>query len=478
MGDDLGKLRQRLRGARTWIKDRLGFTPIQRKVVYHRVTKTPWYYGDGAALLLLLIVLVTTGIFLALGYSPTTEQASQSVDHFSKQVLLGSFVRGLHYWSAGLMIVVLAHHLLRHVLFGGYLPPREGLWLIGVILLGLSVTNSFLGYTLPWDERGRAALRVALSIFHYVPLIGDELVVFVQGGVTPSDATLSRLLAVHTLFVPLGLLALTGYHLYLVVLHGETTVAERRHPVETAEEQRELRDRLKASPVHGTDFHPETASKSLAFGAVVFVLAAALAVTVGPPELDRGLPQEAWWFHWYSGLTALLPPWAAPAFHVAFPVLLFAVLVALPFVDHGANRGARRRPLAIISVVVIVVGLLALTGYRLKSPFTAWPRGELAPIPAGFELTAAARRGRELFTEKGCHACHAVGGHGPGFAPDLAALEVRLSEDELRRFLLAPPDGAAMPSYRGRATDEEIEALVAFVLVTQTFPRRFPENGP
>ncbi|WP_218110323.1 menaquinol-cytochrome c reductase cytochrome b/c subunit [Oligoflexus tunisiensis] len=460
--------------------DRLALGPVWRRFFARRVPKARWYYGDGASLLFLFGILIITGFALALMYSASPETAYASVLHITQHQAMGWFVRGMHYWSAGMMVVIVLYHLFRHILIGGYLPPREGTWVIGVLMFFLIIINAYIGYTLRWDERSIYAIRVALNMFHRVPWIGDELVYFVQGGWTQGSATLSRLFAVHVIIVPVLLLGLVGYHLYLVVFHGVTTIPERIEPVETAEEQKELYEELKHSHKEGTTFFPYTMVESQLFAFVIFCVVLALTLTLGPRELmpeanftETSFPAEEWWFHWYSALVAYLPPALTSWFYVGFPILLFFFLILIPFVDHGANRGLRRRPLAVGTIVAIIIALLGLTGLRMRSPWTAWPTEELAPLPPQAELSPSAERGHQLFTQYSCISCHAIGGKGGKVGPELTDLKVRLSADELRQFIRQPPQGVAMPAYGQRLADDEIDALVDFVLVAQTFPRKY-----
>jgi ubiquinol-cytochrome c reductase cytochrome b subunit len=165
-----------------WVVDRFGLRPIWDHVLDRQVPKDPWYHGDGMALLVLLTVLVVTGIVLALGYCPAIDEAHASVQHITHQQTLGWYVRGLHYWSGGLMVVLLFLHFCRQVLNGGYKSPREATWLVGVLLLFLVLSTSLLGYILRWDERGLYGLRVLLAALHSAPLVGESLVVLAQGG--------------------------------------------------------------------------------------------------------------------------------------------------------------------------------------------------------------------------------------------------------------------------------------------------------
>jgi mono/diheme cytochrome c family protein len=203
-----------------------------------------------------------------------------------------------------------------------------------------------------------------------------------------------------------------------------------------------------------------------------------LAVLAGPGKLyppanlvDRSFPVEEWWWWWYSGLAALLPPKIAPAFHVLFPVALLLLLVALPFLDRGPARGIRNRPIATSVVVVCILGILVLSDLRRRSPWTGWPQAEPPRVPEGMQITERVERGRILFAEFGCYSCHPIAGRGPEVGTDFAQNKGLWSRAEIRNFILNPPREVAMPSYAGRLTRQELEALVEFCHAAQTFPR-------
>lgn len=464
--------------ARAWLADRFGWGPIHEKTLARRVPKTPWYFGDGATLTLLFAVQAVTGVALSFTYSPTPDTAYESVRFITEQQTFGALLRGLHYWAAGVMVVMLFVHLFRQILLGGYKAPREGTWLFGVGLFFLVLTVSFLGYLLRWDERALAAIQVMLTMFHNVPWIGERLVLLAQGGPEPGALTLTRIYSLHAIVLPSLITFLIAAHLYLVVFHGVTTRRERREPVRSAREQRRLYEEQARSPVEGEVFHPETTARSGMMAIVVLAVVFALAMIAGPaallPEASRTditFPAEEWWFWWYSGLIALLPPSVAPLFVVFFPVVVFLFMVALPFVDRGPNRGIRNRPVALLAVAALVIGLVALSALRQRSPWTGWPLAEPPPVPAGVLLGPKAEQGRLLAGQYGCTSCHAFAGHGRQVAVDLARTETPLSREHMRAYILRPPEGIAMPPYEGRMTPEELDQLLEFLLAVQTFPR-------
>jgi len=470
----MGTLRHRL--AR-WASDRFGWTLFRDTVLDRRVARTPWYFGDGATMMLLLGVLVVTGVAMMFTYTPHPDAAYLSVRSLSEQQTLGWFIRGLHYWAAGLLMVMTLWHILRQVLVGGYKFPREGTWLVGVGLFAAIVVMGFTGYLLRWDERAIYAVKVALHILERVPLIGEHLVVLVQGGSQPGARLLTRLFALHVAVIPLLLGFLVIWHLYLVILHGITSWGERRLPTHTAEQQKRRYEAEADDPEGGETFYPDTMVQSGLMAGIVLVIALLLALFVGAPRLmpeanltATSLPAEEWWWWWFSALVALLPQGIAHGFVVVFPLCVLLGMVLLPLLDRGPDRGYRKRPLAVGFVVFTVVMIVALSGLRLRSTWTGWPGGEPPALPPGVSLSAEAERGRQLFTVHGCTSCHSVAGAGGRqVAVDLANMPEPRSLRYLRDYIRQPPPGIAMPAYEGWADSEEIDRLADYVLAAQTF---------
>jgi ubiquinol-cytochrome c reductase cytochrome b subunit len=470
-------LRQKIKSLRKHAPDRIGYTPFKETVLERRVPKTPWYQGDGATLTTLLMIQVVTGVTMTLYYTNAAEHAYDSVQYITNHLTLGWLVRGIHYWTAGIMVVMMVIHVLRHLVEGGYKAPREGTWLVGVFQFWLVLTMSFTGYVLRWDERAVYAARVSLNMFYKVPLIGEYLVLIVQGGPQLGSTTLTRFFSVHIWIVPLFLLGLVGLHLALVVYHGVTSKAEQKASVTTAKEQKKVYKAASESEEKGEWFHPQTMFLTGSMAFVIFTIIFVLALVVGPREMfpegnlvERSFPKEEWWFWWYSSAIALLPPSLSPTFLVGFPLLLFVGMLLLPLLDRGPNRGLRKRPFWTVFVIVCVVGLLYLSDLRTRSPWTGWPDSEPPATPPGFVLSEKSEMGRQRFAEYGCNSCHAVSAQGRQFAPDLARIQP-LSQQWLRDFVLAPPPDVAMPAYKNHITEEALDQVVDFVLVAQTFPR-------
>jgi menaquinol-cytochrome c reductase cytochrome b subunit len=192
-------------------------------MLYRKVPKgTNWFYTLGSGTLFAFVVQATTGVFLAMYYDPSPTQAYGSITHLTNDVFLGEFVRGMHKWGASVMIILIFLHMARTFVFGAYKYPRELNWVIGVVLLILTLVMGLTGYLLPFDQRSFWATTVANNITASGPFVGPFLADFLRAGAEFNGTTLSRFYAIHMLLVPGLIIALIGAHLYLVVKLGTT----------------------------------------------------------------------------------------------------------------------------------------------------------------------------------------------------------------------------------------------------------------
>ena len=209
--------------ALAWIDQRTGGAGFLTGMLYRKVPKgTNWFYTLGSATLFAFIVQAVTGVFLAMFYTPSTTQAYASISHINNEVFLGAFVHGMHKWGSSVMVILIFLHMGRTFFFGAYKYPRELNWVIGVVLLILTMTMSFTGYLLPFDQRSFWASVVGININGTGPVIGPYLSDFLRAGPELGATTLSRFYAIHMLLLPGAIIALIGAHLYLVVKLGTT----------------------------------------------------------------------------------------------------------------------------------------------------------------------------------------------------------------------------------------------------------------
>ena len=206
-----------------WVDERSGASGFLRGFLFRKVPKgTNWFYTLGSATLFAFLSQAVTGVFLAMYYDPSSTRAYDSIQHINNDVWLGSFVRGMHHWGASVMIVLAFLHMGRTFFFGAYKYPRELNWLVGVVLLILTLTMGLTGYLLPFDQRSFWATVVAVNITGSGPVVGPYLADFLRGGPEFGATTIARFYALPMLLIPVLIAALIGIHIYLVTKLGTT----------------------------------------------------------------------------------------------------------------------------------------------------------------------------------------------------------------------------------------------------------------
>jgi quinol---cytochrome c reductase cytochrome b subunit, bacillus type len=220
-----------------WVDERTGASGMLRGFLYRKVPKgTNWFYTLGSATMFAFLSQAVTGVFLAMYYDPSPARAYDSVPHITNEVFLGELVRGMHRWGATVMIVLVFLHMGRTFFFGAYKYPRELNWVIGVVLLILTLAMGLTGYLLPFDQRSFWATVVAVNITGTGPILGPYLADFLRAGPEFGATTLTRFYAIHMLLIPVLIAALIAVHLYLVTKLGTTAPpwlkAELKEPLE------------------------------------------------------------------------------------------------------------------------------------------------------------------------------------------------------------------------------------------------------
>ena len=206
-----------------WIEERSGWVGLIEKFLFRNVPgDTSWLQTLGSSLLIVFVLQATTGVLLAMNYDPSPAGAYNSIRYITDDATLGWLIRGMHKWGSSVMVILLFLHMARTFFFGAYKYPRELNWVIGVVLLILTMAMSFTGYLLPFDQRSYWATIVGVNINGTGPLIGPYLSDFLRGGGEFGATTLSRFYAIHMLLVPGAIIALIGAHLYLVAKLGTT----------------------------------------------------------------------------------------------------------------------------------------------------------------------------------------------------------------------------------------------------------------
>ena len=202
-----------------WIDDRFPLTALWEsqwgKYVAPKNFNFWYYFGSLAALV--LVLQIVTGIFLTMNYKPDAAKAFESVEYIMRDVSWGWLIRYMHSTGASMFFVVVYLHMFRGLMYGSYRKPRELTWIFGCLIYLALMGEAFFGYLLPWGQMSYWGAQVIVNLFSAVPIIGEDLGVWIRGDYTISDITLNRFFAFHVIAVPLVLLGLVVAH--LMALH-------------------------------------------------------------------------------------------------------------------------------------------------------------------------------------------------------------------------------------------------------------------
>ncbi len=187
------------------------------KPVAHHVK---WYHCLGGIAMFFFIVQVISGILLTVYYKPSEEEAFASVQYIINHVTLGWLIREVHAWGANLMIACIILHMAKVFITGSFKPPREFNWVVGCLLLAITLVFGFSGYLLPWDQVAFHATAVGTSTVKELPLIGETMLVVLRGGEEVSGATLSRFFSLHVMVLPWVMVGLLTLHFVMVRRQG------------------------------------------------------------------------------------------------------------------------------------------------------------------------------------------------------------------------------------------------------------------
>jgi menaquinol-cytochrome c reductase cytochrome b subunit len=209
-----------------WIDQRFPFTSSIDEALYQRVPNfaNAFYYCFGGMVFTLIVFQIVTGIFLSLYYVPDASgnpaASYTSVQYIMQNVYLGWLIRGVHFWAANLLVVMIVLHMARVFWTGSYRAPRELNWMVGVILLLVILAFSLTGYLLPWDTKAYWATSVTIQIAGSAPFLGDAIRTLLQGGPVMSGDTLQRFFTVHVFVLPALVTLLMYVHFRLIRYHG------------------------------------------------------------------------------------------------------------------------------------------------------------------------------------------------------------------------------------------------------------------
>ena len=454
-----------------WFELRLGLgKPIVEAATHHVPRETAsWFYVFGSAALTVFVLQIVTGILLALIYVPSAGEAWNSLQTLNHTVALGWFVRALHGWGSNFMVAIVLIHMVQVFLFGAYKFPRELTWIAGVFLLLMTLGMSFTGQVLRFDQDAYWGLGIGASISSRVPVVGPWVVQLLLGGPIIAGATLSRFFALHVFVIPGLLIALIGAHLLMVLKLG---INEWPMPGRVVRRATYLQEYHELTQKDGVPFVPGAIWKDIVFSSFILLSIGLCAAYFGPfgpggqpdPTIIQTAPRPDFFFLWLYALLSYLPPSAETPILLIGPAIGIVVLLALPFVAGEGEKSWRRRPIAVLTILVVAVALSTLTRLAIHAPWSpvmdAWSS---LPIPSGYleGRTALEVRGALVFQVKQCHNCHSLDEQGGKRGPALDRVALRLNEDQLIRQVIQ--GGGNMPAYGKNLSPAETTALVAFL---------------
>ena len=454
-----------------WFDRRLQLAAPIREAVEHPVPRNTasWWYVFGSAALAVFLLQLVTGILLALIYVPSAGEAWSSLQALNHDVTLGWFIRALHGWGSNFMVAIVLIHMMQVFLFGAHKFPRELTWIVGVFLLLMTLGMAFSGQVLRFDQDAYWGLGIGASIASRVPVAGPAIVKLMLGGPIIAGATLSRFFTMHVFVIPGMLIAFVCLHLLMVLRLG---INEWPTPGRIVRRATYVAEYHALTKKDGAPFVPYAIWKDLFFAAFVLLAVAACAIYFGPfgptgkpdPTIIQTVPKPDYFFLWLYALLSLLPPSLETPALLIGPVVIILGLLLLPFLSGEGEKSWRRRPIAVLTVLMIAITLGTLTHLAEYAPWSpqmnAWS-GE--PVPARIlnGTTALERQGALVFQAKQCRNCHALGEKGGQRGPDLDNVAVRLTQDQLIRQVIQ--GGGNMPAYGKNLSPAEATALVAFL---------------
>lgn len=461
----------RLEKIGSWFEQRLQIGGAIREATTHPVPRksASWWYVFGSAALTLFILQIFTGIMLALIYVPSAGEAWNSLQYLNHDVTLGWFLRAVHGWGSNFMVAVVLIHMCQVILFGAYKFPRELTWIVGVFLLLMTLGMAFTGQVLRFDQDAYWGLGIGAAITGRVPLIGGFLVHMLLGGPIIAGDTLSRFFAIHVFLIPGLLIGLVSLHLLLVLKLG---INDWPMPGRVVRRSTYLKEYHEMTQKDGVPFVPDAVWKDMFFSAAIIVSVMACAAVLGPfgpsgfpdPTIVQTIPKPDFFFLWLYAMLALLPPEMETAILLIAPVIVIGFLILLPFLSGEGEKSWKRRPIAVVTLLLTAVALGTFTKLATYSPWSpvmdGWS-GDPVPVQYLNGRSPLERQGALVFQVKQCRNCHSIGGSGGKRGPDLDTVATTLTHDQLVRQVIQ--GGGNMPAYGKNLNPAEVTALVSFL---------------
>ena len=329
--------------------------------VKNHTLKPTYTFGLGLISFFLVVILFLTGGLLMFFYLPSVDRAYSDIVNLQTTVRFGSLLRNVHRWGAHLLVLAVILHMSRVFYTGSYKKPREFNWVIGVLLLVLTLLLSFTGYLLPWDQLSYWAITVASEMAGYAPFVGEQVKLFLLGAREVGQDSLLRFYAFHIFLLPLFFAPLLGLHLWRI----------RKDKGLSAPAETKIRKNHEDTKFTWPNL---LVIELLVFlGVTLFLLFLSWGVNaplrdIANPDLPENPSKAPWFFLNLQELLMHMNPALAGVFIPAFLILL---LLAIPYVDRRLGdvgiwfAGRRGKKIAVWSAlytVPLLVGLVLFDG--------------------------------------------------------------------------------------------------------------------
>src|SRR5258706_6227740 len=437
-----------LRNVLNWLEERTGIQGAIQHFLYEDIpASSGWHQVLGSVAMFAFLTQAFTGVLLAFNYAPTPGDAYDSLRYIVTELTAGRIIRGLHHWGASLMIIVVVLHMMQVFVWGAYKKPREATWMVGAVLLLVTLAYGLTGYLLPWDNRPYWGTVVTTKIASQAPGAGPYLLRLLgSDGGSIGVVTFARFYAVHVLLLPPLTMLLIAIHLYLVRRHGVAPAAD------------DVAPRVKFYP---RQVFKDTIATFLWF-AVLVAFAVMVKVPLGrvaDPTDTSFIPRPEWYFLFLFQLLKVFEGRMEIVGSVVLPTLAIIALFLVPFMDRGKMVRVRQRFGAIALVVLAVIGWGGLTARAVATtpPSTESPDAGLAEIEPWRELPADQPAAIGDFRKADVGTCHLLGKTAAG--PDLTRAASTKPADWIVAHIKQPAPNAPATTLTGL----QVKSLANFV---------------
>jgi quinol-cytochrome oxidoreductase complex cytochrome b subunit len=437
-----------LKSILNWLEERTGVESAIKHFLYEDIPDSAgWHQVLGSVAMFAFLVQVVTGILLAFNYAPTPGDAHESVRYIILEATGGSLIRGLHHWGASLMIIVVVLHMTQVFIWGAYKKPREATWLVGCILLLITLAYGLTGYLLPWDNRAYWATMVTTQIMASAPGAGPYLLRLLgSDGGSIGVVTFARFYAVHVLLLPPLTMLLIAIHLILVRRHGVAPAADDNKPTQKFYPKQVFKDTI----------------ATFVWFAVLMGMAIVAKVPLGrtaDPTDTSFVPRPEWYFLFLFQTVKMFEGPLEIIGTIILPTLAILALLMVPFIDRGKAVTLRRRTGAI---ALVVLGAIAWSGLTARAVATTPPSAEsdeagLEQINPWQEIPADQLAAVGYFRKDNCASCHVSGKAAAG--PDLTINPSSKPVDWLTEHFKKPTPASPDTQLK----NPQLKALAAFV---------------